>query len=452
MTTFNPPTRQQLQNLVKDDDRLLKLFEELFRSSGQILPNDITSIEGAIQDGVISALQMGRIGSLIDQKLDDIRSLKLGQIVFVSDKYDFPAAVSGVITLLDNVTYFVTADVDLEGDRFIGAANTVFMGSSPENCKLTSTGLVGALITSDKTMSLFNIGFYDVHVYDLSGSIGQAIDWYKVNFVNCPTIGNMEDYDNAIFDTLGILNSANMSFDGTIGTIGFENTIFLGVPNETTIIFPSSATVTRRFRIIYSALIAGAATSTAIEVSPSATIPIEGYILDSCNFSGGGTFIDGVQYDDNKAMFSNNIGINNSTEVANYYMIGNATVTPTTSGTPTKILGTTTDDPITQRFTHSNNRMTYTGGVARIFQVTATAALSSNNNNELALFVAKNGTVINQSRGLGTANAGGRAEGLSSNALVELQENDYIEMYVDNLTGSNNVVDIDLNVIIGVFK
>lgn len=43
-----------------------------------------------------------------------------GELVFVNDKTDLPTAVSNVITLDDNVTYFFTGTVDLTGDRLVG--------------------------------------------------------------------------------------------------------------------------------------------------------------------------------------------------------------------------------------------------------------------------------------------------------------------------------------------
>ena len=51
--------------------------------------------------------------------------LRDGTVIFVSSKDDLPTASGGVITLLDNVTYFFTTEVDLLGDYLeVHAANT----------------------------------------------------------------------------------------------------------------------------------------------------------------------------------------------------------------------------------------------------------------------------------------------------------------------------------------
>jgi len=87
-----------------------------------------------------------------------------GDVVFVADKDDFPTAVGGVITLAANITYFLTADIDLAGDRLVGSQDTVLIGGSSENCSLTSTGLGAgvALFTTEWTTPIRHIAFKDV--------------------------------------------------------------------------------------------------------------------------------------------------------------------------------------------------------------------------------------------------------------------------------------------------
>ena len=65
-------------------------------------------------------------------------------ISFVARKADLPAAVTGVITLAANATYYFVNTLDLTGDRLVCGANTTILGSSSENCRLISTGLSAA--------------------------------------------------------------------------------------------------------------------------------------------------------------------------------------------------------------------------------------------------------------------------------------------------------------------
>ena len=380
---------------------------------------------------------------------------QVGNYKIISFLSDLPEAVSNVITLEDNVTYFIANTIDLLGDRLVGGANTTIIGGSSENSILTSTGLgVGVpLLSSIYTTPIRHISFNDVDTaISFDGSTNpneMALDWTGVNFVNVPNVGLVKDASNFIFDKGAFLNSKGLSFDGTIGTIGFGNSLFRGDGLAGDLLrIESTCTITRRFRIIYSSVIAFGST-TGLNVNVSATIPVEGYILDTINFSGGGTYLSGVAVTDNKSLFVNCKGIENSEEISQYYMNGNATATTIVSvGVSVKVAGTTTSSSVTQKFTNTDNRATYIGSLTRFFKVTATLSLESGNNNQVGVYIAKNGTLINESEVYGTTSGSGRAENIVVQTLVQLSENDYIEIFVENDSATNNITVTDLNVIL----
>ena len=270
----------------------------------------------------------------------------LSQAIFITTKSDFPASVAGVITLGDNKTYFMlNGDIDLTGDRIVCGRNTTLIGGSSENTILRSTGLDAntALITSNWSipMRFFTITHGTAINFDATGNANQAIDWIGINFTDCATVGTIKNYNNFVQTDSAYLNSQGLTFDGSIGTIAFGSTIFDTSDGGTSIILPSTLTVTRRFRIIYSSFITLSG-ETSLNVSTSATIPNEGYILDTVSFSGGGTYITGVQYNDNKALFINCKPIDNTGNIAQYYMAENATTTTVSaSDTFYKVAGTT---------------------------------------------------------------------------------------------------------------
>jgi hypothetical protein len=376
-------------------------------------------------------------------------------IVFVNSISDLPTAVSSVITLDDNVTYFIANTIDLLGNRLVGGANTTIIGGSSENSILTSTGLgVGIpLLTSIYTTPIRNIAINDVDTaVNFDGATNpndMALDWTGVNFVNVPNVGIVKDASNFIFDKGAFLNSKGLSFDGTIGTAGFGNSLFSGDGLSGDLLrIESTCTITRRFRIIYSSFVAFGST-TGLNVNISATIPIESYILDTINFSGGGTYLSGVMVNDNKTLFVNCKGIQNSAEISQYFMNANAITTVVAStGVAYKVLGTTTSSAITQKFTNTDNRATYVGSITRTFLVTATLSFESGNNNQIGCYIAKNGSISLDSEVYGTTSGTGRAENITIQTLVELSENDYIEIFVENESSITNILVTDLNVII----
>src|SRR5574343_207598 len=288
--------------------------------------------------------------------------------IFVSRKDHLPSPIGGVITLLDNYTYYFTNVVDLLGDRIVCGDNTTIIGTSSENARIKSTGLVGqALITSYYSLPIRGITFEADIALNLNGAgedntlpfLTKALDWFGVNFSNCNTIGTIKNFSNFIASDCAFLNSQGLTFDGTIGTIGFSQNIFDAMSGGTIIVIPNTANITRRFRIIYSAFIILSG-ETGINFSTSAIVHTESYILDTVNFSGGGSYIVGVQYSDNKSLFSDCKGISNSASISQYYMVNNTTATTiATTNTFVKILGTTTSGLFVERFSLANNRATY---------------------------------------------------------------------------------------------
>lgn len=399
--------------------------------------------------------ELASVETDLQSQIDAI-NLKLPdpEFVFVNSKTDFPAAVSGVITLADNVTYFITKTIDLTGDRLVGGQNTTIIGGSSENCFLISTGLSAstALISSQWSLPMRNLTITHGTALNLdaTGNSTAALDWFGVNFTSCANVGLIKSYSNFIMSDCALLNSANMTFDGTIGTVGFVNCLFSGLAAQTTLNFPSTLTITRRIRCIYSSFVAFGA-GTAINVNASAVIPVESYILDTVNFSGGATYTGGVTYTDNKAFFSNCKGIVNSSAIGQMYFTNSLNANSiATQNIFEKISGTTTASSINQKFSHTANRLTYTGGLARSFKITASSSAASQVTNNILILirVAKNGVTIAESEAQSTTSAAGRYESFFSQCIVEMTTNDYVELWVANGTNANGIAVSEMNLII----
>lgn len=381
-----------------------------------------------------------------------------GSVVFVSSKQDLPTAVAGVITLADNVTYFITTDLDLTGDRLVGGSDTTIIGGSSENCTLTSTGLgVGVpLFTTEYTTPIRHISFTDVDTaISIDGnSRTVALDWTGVNFVNVPNVGTINTCDNWIFTKGALLSSKGLKFTGTVGTIGVNSSIFVGSGAAGNIIeLDASCIVTRRFRIIYSAVVAFGST-VAIDVDASATIPTEGFILDTVNFSGGSTYLGGIDNTSNDSLFIRCVGITNTSVNGQMYMQGNATATTITDTTNFfKVAGTTTASTDNEKYSHTDNRLTNDATIERKYLISCTLSFDSGNNNvcEFGFYDSKLGAVRTPSRTKSTANSAGRAESVTFNCVVQHSSGDYIEIHAKNTTGANNITVTDMNVVITEF-
>lgn len=474
-----PLTRKELAEFLPSM-RAIKAFEKLF----SLVPSSINDLEINVNDAGGKASQALSLLESISTSLELLANAPLSQqtqnednfdgdfnhsssaigeinnvldvssspyLVIVDKLSDLPVPIAGVITLLANYTYMIVTTLDLAGNRLVCSANTTILGTSSENCRIKSTGLgATALISSawSLPMRFITIEADVALALDASANADQALDWSGVNFTDCATIGTIKTYNNFVASDCAFLNSGNLTFDGTIGTIAFSSTLFDLSATSTGLILPSTLTVSRRFRIIYSSFIVSAG-ETGVNVSTSATIPDDGYILDTVNFSGGGTYTAGVTYSDNKALFSNNKNIQNSAEIAYMTMLANATATTiSVTGTKYKAAGTTTLESISQKFTHASNKLTYSGAISRDFRILINATMTSGNSKELGLFIYKNGSMVTNAENYSTTSGTGKSENNSLQSVVNLATNDYLEVYISNITSATDITVTYLSVIV----
>lgn len=373
----------------------------------------------------------------------------------IGSKLDLPNPSGGVITLADNTTYFFAGDIDLTGDRLVAGEDTVITGGSSENSTILSTGLTGdALITSQYSLPMRFISLSASIAIDLDGSgisPTPVIDWFGVNFLNCPTMGTIKDYGNVIFSDCAILNSDELTYDGEIGTVAWNNSLFVGSGAAKSVhILSSTLDITRRWRSVYSAGVApGSSTLIEVQDASNSFANNESFILDTVNFSGGGAYLSGTSNDDNQTLITNTVGVPNSANIAQYFMTNNTGSTgQAPQGTFFKVSGSTTPGEYVEKFTVSNNRATYVGALTAFFEVVAMMSIVGSNNNVIATRVAKNGVTIEASQTRSTLNSSGRSENSSCQAVTQLVDGDYVEIWVANETSGNSITVEDLSVIV----
>lgn len=377
---------------------------------------------------------------------------------FINQKEDFPSPVGGVITLADNQTYYIASEVDLTGDRLVAGQNTVIIGASSENCRLKSTGLVGtALLSSQWSIPIRHIAFEaDVALnLDATGNADQAIDWYGVNFVDCPTVGLVRNYGNFVINSTAFLNSAGLTFDGTIGTIAISNSLLSGFFNGDLITFASTLQVTRRFRQIFSSVIPVGASAAAYRIQNGAIIPDEAFILIECNFTAaaGSTIIDGLGTvaSSNKILAKGCVGIPNTAVNGQLFMQGNTTATViSATDTFVKIDGVTTPSTENAKYSHANNRLTNEAVRERKYLIQATLSFTAGNSQEceFGFFDSRLGGIRTPSRTISTTRSSGRSENISLLCVVDHMQGDYIEVWCSNLSATTNITVESLNVVI----
>lgn len=123
------------------------------------------------------------------------------------------------------------------------------------------------------------------------------------------------------------------------------------------------------------------------------------------------------------------------------YMQGNSTATVIAStATPVKVAGTWTVD-IGSSFTGTTGgRLTYTGAETQVCRVETSLSLApvSGANQHISVYLAKNGTTIAGSRQIAHISNGAEMN-MSLTWQLSLATNDYIEVFVQNGTATNNI-------------
>lgn len=128
---------------------------------------------------------------------------------------------------------------------------------------------------------------------------------------------------------------------------------------------------------------------------------------------------------------------------AEIYMVNNSTATTiSTINTPVKVDGTTTNGLASSHFTLTSGRITYTGTETLTFIITSTLGVvnqGSGGNISFTFYIAKNGSVEAKSASKSSFQPS-REASITTQAIIQLATNDYIEVFAENNDGTDNVL------------
>lgn len=363
---------------------------------------------------------------------------------------DLPPAVAGVITLPADTAWMICAHLDLQGARLVCAGVCAIYGTSAETASLTSTGLTGApLVSTSATIQIRTLALTmpagEVCVSVAGDGVTTALDWHLVNFTGAGRALNASNVNNFLGDSIGLLSGDGFHFTGTANTVAFVDSIF--VPSATRRgVDVTGCVVNRRLRLTNCALVV-TATAQGVAVDDGDIAQSEGCQIDTCNFSGAGTYVTPMTHLSDRARWIECRGITNTARIGELYWTGNATATVNPgAGTFVKVAGTSTADPNNQRFSHSNNRLTYTSALTITALITAVATVTAGNGDQVTLALYKDGVEIPGSRQTVTANAAGRAENVTLQTTTTLALAQYVEVWVAS-DAAGNVTVTALNLI-----
>lgn len=141
-------------------------------------------------------------------------------------------------------------------------------------------------------------------------------------------------------------------------------------------------------------------------------------------------------------------GVSVNKAYINYFDFSSGSITTiSTSDTWVKLETTTTSIFSRGSLVHANNRVTNTGG-KRVFKIEGIISVSAGNNNEIHAAFFKDGTIHPCSEQSIITNSSNRVSALPFHCVIELDTNEYVEVWVKNKLNATNITLDNVNVIV----
>lgn len=365
--------------------------------------------------------------------------------VLVTNVNDFPAPSGGVITLAADTVYRLSGDVTVSDS--IDLNNSAIIGDSFRVDSLTFDGIAGSMFTGTEGGHLENLtlaanGGGTATMFNLNGSASKAFQCRFCQIIQSD-LGTVQGGYNVFqfFFCAFAANSGGISItDGNI--VNYHSSAWFANNTAPTYITLLGDITTVQWLGGNLDIPSG---QTGLDITGLNSVG-RGNISGGSAFLGDGTYVDGT-FDSSWEVEAFGLGTLKDSEAEGSLYISTSGATSFVSiNTPVKVNANTTLASNVFRFDDDgavSNRLRYTGLKTQNFNVSAhISSTAAANNRTYTWYIAKNGTIVTESaiqRKQGTGSDVG-ALGLSWN--VELAENDYVEIWVENNT---DTVDVTAN-------
>lgn len=376
--------------------------------------------------------------------------------VVVSSLADFPDPVLTVITLEDDTLYLLDGPIDIGANTIVLGENTAIRGYGAALTSIT-TSSSGTLFTATKSFILedFAVSITNGTVFACTGSAFESayIKQFTVN--NATSLGTFTTWYSLFWDKGACATFTNpLNFSGACNILimdlvsfitGYTTAVNLGTATFNTLTF-------NRCGFNYAS-----ATNHIIAAASSANINAgkEGRLIGNTFDSGATNIVANFTAGDLRWLSISNLNLPKTTRNGQMYM---HTTNVTTigggsgdAGNPIKVSAATdwVSAHADQFEVNTNGRLTYKGQTTTEFMVTCSiSGTGASSSHTFEHLLAKNGTVIEASRVIREYTSTAIGSPAVCQAIVTLSTDDYIELFVENTTGTVNWSSDSLNMII----
>ena len=371
--------------------------------------------------------------------------------VIVKTASDFPAAVLGTRTLAANTVYTLDGHINIGSDTLALGSNTMIRGVDNTKTTITST-TSGVLFTATGTFTLagFGVTCASGTIFDLTGSGASTAyeSCYLKEFTinTAASLGTVHDWYSFFWDK----GSASVFADG----LDFSGTCRILILDlvEFTSIFASYnhavdlTTATFDTCSFFRCGFGYTGANNHVVVAASGANLNSGKVgrISFCTFATISPAADAVlnySVADINWRALDNVGLSSSVRAAQIYLHTQTDTTPLVSTVPEVINGSTNfvEGVADQFTTTSGGRLTYIGLTAATFSVTVGISGTSDagTNVDINHWIYVNGTTkVTASKTRREYNSSAVGSPAPCLALIELEPNDYVELWVENDGGT----------------
>ena len=410
---------------------------------------DLTADQFAIRPlKGISPIDVNVVGNFIEIS-QATSPLAQTNTVVVSDMTDFPDAVTGVRTLADNTNYIIVQALSTS-DRFVFGANNNITANNLLSPTFTYTGTATMFTGIDVSVTLDNLNITAAtgKVFDISSPTTVGGNLFVMRSVVVNSCDSFADFDD--LQIVDISNSSAFSANQGYVVAGTTNWSIFSIAKSAVILNTASSigldlgvSVHQTFELS-DLVVRGPASAIGLKGAASSANLTAGNLatVDKSEFSGGLTPISGITNKDIRWDFDGNSGVPDTLTDALLGFNANATETViAVVDTPVIVNATWVLEDTSKFITTTGGRATYDGerGIHLPVDISVGVIASGGGANDITVYLYKNGSVVpNTGRSMNVSGANPAA--LSIPWQLTLVENDYLEIYVENNTGTTNLV------------
>lgn len=367
--------------------------------------------------------------------------------VIVKSAADFPAAVSGVRTLTAGTTYEINGTIVMT-DK-INLNGCYVIGQDANNDKLVYVPGSGELFTGNKGGTIKTLTLVanttGSKLFNLDMGATENLLVRDAIIANCKDVGLVKGGYICFFSVI--------NYSGNTGGITYQNITNLFLDN--TAWFPTNANTFEKFVGTFDVIekLGGfsqpqsGTSGVALDITGITAINEAGN-LKNCAFLGTGTKVNGTFSNKWEVEASGIATEKDDMATGNIYISSATSTVISTVNTPYKAAGTTTAVNLFRVTAPANNRLTYTGTKTRRFQVIASLAASfssSVSNRYFSFYIAKNGTILPESKQKVKLINNTDQTSITLSCSVSTAPNDYIEVWVENNSDGTDITLQTLN-------